>query len=768
MRLTLRTLLAWMDGVLPPAVAAELAAKVAASPAAHSLADRIRGLRDRAGRTRPLDGPDLAADINAVAEYLDNALDPGMLADFERDCLASDARLAEVAVCHRLLAGYAATAAPPPPAPRDPAAVGPIRQRPAAPPASTRPATTGGNRSLPWASWLLATVATLLLLVLAGLFGWSVIRDRGRRGPPPPDAIAAQQAAVRFEQPPAPVEHRPADPAMEPRRAAGEPRAVDRADAAADDSGPPTAAELRQPTPAAPEIAPTDPADPAAPPQDSPLDQAVAEPAAAPRESLAVDVRVPFGDALAIVGPRSPAAIVPVTPPPADGAVAPAVAASPADAARIPLEVDPWAENPPAASAQARLVAGPPVLYLPPGLDDATARWRAAVAGRPFPLPADVVAIGPGTVIALGEGLELRLRPGSRVGLTAPTAPGAPAAASAPTAVRIELRFGGMTIAGQGDVAVTAGDLAGIATLGPGAPLGVELDLSLPRGADPAVATAVRDVRLFSALAPVGWRQPAAAEGPPEPPLTGLPADAALPPRSRLSWSDHDPAAVAVEAATAVPPWVTGGWPADRLDRAVADEFTAKFAAGFPARHAEDLPAAAMLQELAGSPREEVRAAAAAAAATLGDYRPLVRLLSGETPRDMLREGRWQQLETATVPLALARGPAAAAAVAASFVSDGPAGRAADLVRLARGFTAEELDAGAAAWLVLALDDPRLVIRRYAIKNLLEIAPVERADRLRYRADRDAGLRKEGVAWWRARLEQGLVGRQTTITPPRP
>lgn len=764
MRLTLRTLLAWMDGVLPPAVAAELGSKVEASPAAQTLADRIRGLREFAGRVPPPDGPDLATEINAVAEYLDNALDASMLADFERDCLASDTRLAEVAACHRILAEYAAISQPadaprlgpamPPPGagrPRMVAESGPRRQ------------VVDHSRRTARASWLLASVATVLLLVLAGLFGWSVIRDRSRRGPPPAEAVVAQPAAARIGEPPARVED-----LRDAADDAGSPAAAPAFDPGDDEAGlrhpatneqavsePSQRDEPRDPARAALPAAPDTPAA-----ADDPTPPA---PASSPPQTVAIDVRVPFGDALAIAA-RSPAAAVPAEPvTPGTAAGARDLPNTAADPAARPLDADPWAEDPPTAIAQARLVAGPPVLYLPAGLDDGGANWLAAVAGRPVPLPADIVATGPGTVIALDDGVELRLRPGSRAAVGVPSPPGGPAMSPDPAAAvprHVDLRFGGLTIAGRGAVAVSAGDLVGVATLGPGAPLGLELELTLPPGADPQAGPAARQVRLVTADAPVGWRQTDSTGGPVAQPLAGLPPEAALPRRSRVLWSDRDPAAVVVEAVDSVPPWVGGGWPADRLDRAAADEFTARLA--------DDPPAAATLARLADSPREEVRAAAAAALATLGDYRPLVRQLCAETPRDALREGRWRQLESATVPLALARGPAAAAALAASFAADGPPGRAADLVRLARGFSDEELAAGAAAWLVLALDDPQLVVRRYAIRNLHEISDLDRADRLRYRADRDAGLRREGVNWWRSRQEQGLVGRRTTAAPPRP
>jgi hypothetical protein len=474
--------------------------------------------------------------------------------------------------------------------------------------------------------------------------------------------------------------------------------------------------------------------------------------APAPGQPLAIGVSVPFGDALAIAA-RTPAPPAP-GPRPADGIATPTMTP--------PAETGPGAA-PPAAESPAvgpllHVVAGPPLLHHAANADAAPV-WLAAPAGHTAPLPADVVAAGVtggGTVVRVG-GLLLSLRPGSHVMLSTP-AGASPPIDAAP--LHVEVLFGAVTIAGEGSVLVTAGDLSGIATVGTGGPLGVEVQLAIPPGADPATSPASHTVHLVTASAAVGWRQTDAEGDPPTLPLAGLSAEGPLPPRSRVTWTDRDPAAATVEAAGGVPSWVTGGWPADRLERAVASELTARLAA--------DRPVAETLEMLAGSPREEVRVAAAATLATLGDYRPLVRLLCGENPPDALREGRWQEFEAATVPLALARGPNSAAALGGSFATEGPAGRGADLLRLARGFTDDDLAAGADAWLVLALDDPRLVIRRYAIKNLHEISGVDRADRLRYRADRDAGLRKDGVTWWRSRQEQGLVGRRPGAAPPRP
>ena len=81
---------------------------------------------------------------------------------------------------------------------------------------------------------------------------------------------------------------------------------------------------------------------------------------------------------------------------------------------------------------------------------------------------------------------------------------------------------------------------------------------------------------------------------------------------------------------------------------------------------------------------------------------------------------------------------------------------------MARGFTNEELAAGADQALVTALDDDDLVVRRYASKCLCDIVQPSAADRLRYRPDGMPELRREGVSWWQGQLEKGLVRRTGT------
>jgi hypothetical protein len=104
-RLTLRTLLAYLDDTLDPAQAKLIGQKVAESEAAQELIARIKQVtRRRRLTTPPSTGPGAKVDANTVAEYLDNALNADGLAEVEEVCMASDVHLAEIAACHQILA----------------------------------------------------------------------------------------------------------------------------------------------------------------------------------------------------------------------------------------------------------------------------------------------------------------------------------------------------------------------------------------------------------------------------------------------------------------------------------------------------------------------------------------------------------------------------------------------------------------------------------------------------------------------------------------
>ena len=104
MRLTLRTLLAYLDNTLEPADAELLGAKLRESGFATQLVQRIR---------RNLVAPEITAlppeaigpvqDANTIAEFLDSNLPDEQVAEIERACLDSDVHLAEAAACHQIL-----------------------------------------------------------------------------------------------------------------------------------------------------------------------------------------------------------------------------------------------------------------------------------------------------------------------------------------------------------------------------------------------------------------------------------------------------------------------------------------------------------------------------------------------------------------------------------------------------------------------------------------------------------------------------------------
>ena len=104
MRLTLRTLLAYLDDTLEPAQAKVIGQKIAESPTAQELVERIKEVvRRRRITTPPVTGPGAKLDPNTVAEYIDSVLTPEQLAEVEDVCLNSDVHLAEIAACHQIL-----------------------------------------------------------------------------------------------------------------------------------------------------------------------------------------------------------------------------------------------------------------------------------------------------------------------------------------------------------------------------------------------------------------------------------------------------------------------------------------------------------------------------------------------------------------------------------------------------------------------------------------------------------------------------------------
>ncbi len=103
MRLTLRTLIAWLDDTLTPAEVKAIGHQVSESPFAKELIERIHRVTRQRRLTVPSESGADATDSNTVASYLDNQLHDERVNDFEKRCLTSDVHLAEVASVHQIL-----------------------------------------------------------------------------------------------------------------------------------------------------------------------------------------------------------------------------------------------------------------------------------------------------------------------------------------------------------------------------------------------------------------------------------------------------------------------------------------------------------------------------------------------------------------------------------------------------------------------------------------------------------------------------------------
>ena len=104
MRLTLRTMLAYLDDILDPEDTKQLGQKITESDFASDLVYRTLNSKRRVNLSAPrLDGTGIGSDPNSVAEYLDNTLEESRIPEFEKICLESEMHLGEVASCHTIL-----------------------------------------------------------------------------------------------------------------------------------------------------------------------------------------------------------------------------------------------------------------------------------------------------------------------------------------------------------------------------------------------------------------------------------------------------------------------------------------------------------------------------------------------------------------------------------------------------------------------------------------------------------------------------------------
>lgn len=759
MRLTLRTLLAWLDGVLPDDEQQDLGKKVSSSVVATHLVERIRTAvgRPAIGAPRP-DGRGLTEDPNSVAEYLDNTLSSDQLEAFERICIESELHLAEVAACHGilaqvardhsvehglhgderqriqqrlrgLLAGLQDRAATEQAAmkvagdgyreSRETAWA--IRDAMAASagagsattgsgngvvdPQRQRPQPAAGRSSL--SAWAAAAVAIALLLTLAGVLAWSIAGRGGKR---------LSEVALAKPQP----QEQPVDPAQ--------PAPVAPV-AGADETAAPQNAAVAMPV----ESQPAHNTEPGKGKQDT---TDPAEKAAMPAEAA-----VPTAPAAA-----APAAAAPAGPAPA--AAAPAAVPVPQAPPSVPVDVS----NRAAAAAvepqdSVGFVGGEGVLLRlaeARGAAGPVTEWTFFPVGSPLGKREDLLVPPTFQPELHVRGVTIRLLPETRAVLSM-DGDGTP---------RIEVVFGrAVARASRADsrLGVTAAGLVGTIDAGLLNPVAIEVELERFVGADPANTPPLVRSRIYAASTGIAWRQTAAAGLPVERPLEGIDAQGLLDAGTSLEWNSIAADRATLSRGRTLPSWIESGARPARIDKSAGESLAAKVAVTTPLARA--------LRELAADKRAENRMLAATTLALMGEFDDLVEQLSAESPGRKLEQRQWSQFQNATVPLALARGGNAASRLYESFVNRGPHGKADALWAMARGFTDEELTAGVDRALVEALDDPSLIVRRYASKALVDITQPSAVDRTRYRADGQPDMRRDGVVWWRNQLDKGLIRR---------
>jgi len=202
MRLTLRTLLAYLDDTLDPAEIREIGQKVAESDAAQDLIARIKQVtRRRRLTTPPVTGPGAKFDPNTIAEYLDNLLSAEQIAEVEKTCMESDVHLAEIASCHQILTLVLGEPVLVPPTAKQ-RMYGLVQGREAQP--KRKPATAAASngagdgakhdadetlllglplyhRQAAWLRWVLPLGAACLLLIIGFFIVQSILSGAGRR-----------------------------------------------------------------------------------------------------------------------------------------------------------------------------------------------------------------------------------------------------------------------------------------------------------------------------------------------------------------------------------------------------------------------------------------------------------------------------------------------------------------------------------------------------------------------------------------------------------
>ncbi len=727
MRLTLRTMLAYMDDILEPADAEDIGGKIADSEFATGLMTRVRDVTRRMRLGAPkLRGRSMGVDPNTVAEYLDNTLSPERVPEFEKICLESDVHLAEVASSHQILALVLGEPAEVTSncrermyhlvhhqhvdleedepahdeiavAPLEPAASaaddGIVKRRPEVP-EYLREVETSGSGVWQWA------VAASLVVLLGGAI-WMAVRPdssapvASQRAPEaqavaqlPAEAQADPAAPVELDQPPdlvaAPTANR--DATADETSAGG-------ASVTADGSAPAVADVASLPGAEAGGAAPTPANSAVSPAEPFNAEIGVESPSAPPETSAAVEPPAVAGNAA-----ETPATTGEIAEPAAPD-VGEALGAAPA-------------------SPVGRVTTNRQVLLALPAH---RGEWRRA--GSNATVYSGDTLLAPPTyrsTVALRKGITMELLGSSQVTLLQADANGVPG---------IALQYGRVVLmnidAAGAPLRITGPGLETVLTFAAGeSAVALEAQPLHNEGVDPELAPVEWNIDLYAVSGQIDWQSESPAAG----------ASLSAPAHRRIAGL----APSAPLTAEDFPAWIV----ADRLKPI---EQKASDALELALRG--DRAIRLSLHELVDDRKEEVRAIAARTLAQLEDYEPLLLTLSNPH-----QQAYWSE-QVGQLRSAVARGPQSAAIVRQAIEVRRGKG-APKIYRLLWGYTDGQLRDGGSRDLVAGLDDDDLLVRVLSFWNLRSISG---GRTLNYRPEDPPAKRQPHVQKWRQRDADGLI-----------
>ncbi len=754
MRLTLRTMLAYMDDILEPADREEISRKIEDSEFARNLMQRIQESVQKARLGAPkVNAKGLGLDANTVAEYLDNTLSGERVPDFERVCLESDIHLAEVAACHQVLtmvlgrpaevdpamkrkmykiAERIAAGTPPTPIHDTPTTaaedvaepvveevfIAPSRHRPEVPAYLRERSSRSMWRTVLAAIVLLALLGGAITMAL-GPLDWRnpVLRALGI-AKPPQEEVARNNNPV--ENPAAKSNEKSTGQDSKTDTASTEPATIGEGEAGTKTSDTlPTApmpgatvdSALPMTTPTLEPASPALPSNPDAP--SLPTDRTVPPEPMPPGENT-TNPPGPSGEVMR----NNPGAPVPM---PGDTTIGNAPAPMPEG--NVPPEPMPSAIDLPLG----RFIPNKGVVLL--RLNTNSGNWDRIPPGAPL-AAGDKLLVLPTyrPTIALTSGLTLQLSSETMVELLAADSSGIPG---------LKLMFGrcvAMTTGQAGaQLRLELGPATGVVTfVDADATLGLDVRLFNPIGVDPEKTEPLTVVEIYDAQGQLEWT-PAGGEA------VKLTASQRLPIIPHPL--DTQQAGVPVAAAS-LPPWIEH------------ETFTPPSIGSASPRLADELSdekrsLLQVLREFGESQRLENRLLVAECLALIDQFDPMIDGLNDEH-----NKAYWGYL-VATARNALARGPATAVKLRQAYEQRRGQTNGQELYRMLGGYTKEQLTTGgAAAELVNYLDHESLDFRVLAITNLREITDKH----FNYMPQEKLAVNRRGpVNRWKQELSAGRI-----------